>query len=138
MIGVSRASSQYPVTNPHKPIRFQHIGLTAQTSLTSLLKLLALRDLRQTLESLDTDITSMRDTINPPDSPLRGIDGTSSSQPMGDKGKYEDVEDVGKLERLVKAKERTKASLEDKIGWVGLEQARAEEMAEKAPTLVQS
>jgi hypothetical protein len=100
------------------------------------LKLLALRDLRENLTALDRDIASMRDTINPPDSPLRGIDGVIDiTNTNTEQSKYDDIHDVGKLERLVKAREKTRATLEDKIGWVGLEQARAAEMAEKGAAM---
>ena len=105
-----------------KPIRFEHIGLTAQTSITSLLKLIALRDVRASLETLDGEITSLRETINPPGSSM--LDRVEQ-----DKGKYDDIDDVDKLERLVKAKEKTKTSLEGRVGWASLERARAEDLA---------
>ena len=115
------------IANP-QPIRFQHIDLTAQTSLTSLLSLVALRDLRTTLEALDDDIASLRQTINPVrSSPSKDTDGTERETNKG--GKYDQLEDVGKLERLVKAKEKTKLSLEGRVGWAGLEEARAEAVA---------
>jgi hypothetical protein len=117
---------------PQQPSRFQHIGLTAKTSLTALLKLLSLKELREKLEILDSDIAGMRDTLNPPDSPLRGIGDDEVTQPVVEKGKYDDVDDITKLERLVKAREKTRSNLEDKVGWIGMEQARAEEMAAKA------
>ncbi|KAK8869678.1 hypothetical protein IAR55_000246 [Kwoniella newhampshirensis] len=92
------------------PIRFQHIATTVQTSLKSLLHLVQLRDLRTTLEGLDEDIAA-----------LRTIAAFSSSAPSQDDpvqsgGKYDAIDDVAKLERLVKAKEKTKAILESKQG----------------------
>ena len=110
-----------------QPIRFQHIGLTAQTSLTALLKLVALRDVRTILEALDEDIASLRSTLNPPGSPLLSIDGPVALGPQEGTGKYDGIDDVQKLERLVKAREKTKISLEGKVGWAGMEQASLEE-----------
>ena len=95
-----------------QPIRFQHIGLTARTSLISILKLITLRDLREALESLEEEISVLRETITP------------GSKTPHEKGKYDDVDDVGRLERLVKARGRTKSSLEARAGWAGLDQAR--------------
>jgi len=113
-----------------KPVRFQHIGLTAQTSLRSLLKLVTLRDLRTSLDALDDEIASLRQSLHPPSSPLRSINGREHEEAKV--SPYEKVEDIGKLERLVKAREKTRVSLEGKVGWIGLEQARAEDTAEQS------
>ncbi|ORY24978.1 hypothetical protein BCR39DRAFT_454051, partial [Naematelia encephala] len=86
------------------PIRFQHMATTCQTSTTALLKLITLRDLRTALEALDEEIASMRATLNPP--------GTApASQEKPKTGMYDDVMDGAKLQRLVGAREKTKASL---------------------------
>ncbi|KAK4683883.1 hypothetical protein P7C73_g6333, partial [Tremellales sp. Uapishka_1] len=113
------------------PARFQHISLTSRHSLEALLKLQTLTTLRTSLTSLDNEIASLRDTINPPGSPLLSVDpGTDANEPkQTQKGLYDEVEDIPKLERLVKARERTKALLESKVGWIGLEQNRAEDTA---------
>jgi hypothetical protein len=85
----------------------------------------------------------MRNTLNPPGSPLQVVDtglpmssqsqSVGSGTPQGAKeNKYEDITDVIKLERLIKAKEKTRAALEQKVGWVAMEQARAEDAAAKA------
>lgn len=85
---------------------------------------------------MDDEIADMRNTLNPPGSPLQSVDATSTppSQTNGngvpkEKGKYEDITDVARLERLIKAKEKTKASLVQKVAWVAMEQNRAEEEA---------
>ena len=111
-------------------MRFQHIGLTAKTSLLALLKLVSLRDLHSALEILDDEIESLRATINPPDSPLRSIGEVKPEKVRT--GQYDGIEDTAKLERLVKAREKTKTILEGRVGWVGMDQARAEVAAEAA------
>lgn len=93
-----------------------------------------LHDLRQTLEGLDDEIEQLRNTLNPPGSPLQSIDTSSQPNPTssatkGGKGKYEMIDDKARLERLVRAKEKTKESLEGRAGWVGMDQARAEDRA---------
>ena len=107
-----------------------------------------LNDLRQTLEELDGEIEELRETLNPPGSPLQSIDQTpnSSSQTRpqphtggssipnsvtksGGKGKYDTIDDKSRLERLVRAKQKTKESLEGRAGWVGMAQANAEDKA---------
>lgn len=126
-----------------QPIRFQHIGLTSHTSLTSLAKLVILNDLRQTLEVLDGEIEDLRNALNPPGSPLQSIEssqpgngigsGTSSTPnsmtKSGVKGKYDMIDDKSRLERLIRAKQKTKESLEGRAGWVGMDQANAEDKA---------
>lgn len=67
----------------------------------------------------------MRETLNPPSSPLRDIDGEKET-PRKVVG-YEDVKDPVKLKRLITARERTKVTLEQKAAWVGLERSRAVE-----------
>lgn len=124
-----------------QPIRFQHIGLTTNTSLTSLVKLVALRDLRETLESLDHEIDELRQTLNPPGSPLLAVaaDGGSNSNhlagpapPTAERGKYDDIIDKARLERLIVARQKTKASLEGRAGWMAMDQAKAESQAAAA------
>ncbi|WVR05153.1 hypothetical protein IAU60_002165 [Kwoniella sp. DSM 27419] len=90
------------------PIRFQHITTTALTSLRSTIKLNALRDIRTTLEVLDEDIAALR----------ASLPSSGTADPMAsivEKGKYDDVLDEAKLQRLVVARERTKAALEKKL-----------------------
>lgn len=111
----------------HQPVRFQHIGLTAHTSLLALQTSVVLRDLRQTLTDLDKEIADMRDTLNPPSSPLRTVDGDEAPTPA--KVSYEAVTDSAKLRRLVTAREKTRTSLEQKAAWVGLERSKAAEAA---------
>lgn len=59
---------------------------------------------------------------------MKSIDGPGEEEQKEKRGNYDDIGDVGKLERLVRAKEKTKVSLEGRVGWVGMEQARAEEI----------
>ena len=105
-----------------QPIRFQHIGLTVKTSLQALVKLTTLRDLREALEGLDSEIEALRQSINPEATP------TKSSETPG-KGKYDDITDPVKLERLVMAREKTKTALEGRVGWATIEKARGEAQA---------
>ena len=116
-------------------MRFQHIGLTAKTSLHSLQRLTSLRDLRTTLAALDDEINSLRNTFNPNSSSSpQVVDVVGSDESNHDesgkrkekKGKYDDIADIPRLERLVKAKEKTKTALESKTGWVGMDRAREE------------
>ncbi|RSH94017.1 hypothetical protein EHS25_006670 [Saitozyma podzolica] len=111
------------------PIRFQHIGLTASTSIKALLKLVSLRDLRTTLEALDEEIASLRATVSSSDPSQsagdRGVNGKSAPSSGTKVVKYDDIDDVVRLERLVKAKEKTKASLEGRAAWAGMEAAKA-------------
>ncbi|WVN86748.1 uncharacterized protein L203_101920 [Cryptococcus depauperatus CBS 7841] len=92
------------------PIRFQHIATTVQTSFDSLLHKAQLQDLRQILEGLDDEIASLRAAIS--------SSQTSSSKTMdGDnrqKGKYDTIDEVSKLQRLVNAKEKTMIMLTKK------------------------
>ncbi|AAW41885.2 expressed protein [Cryptococcus deneoformans JEC21] len=96
------------------PIRFQHIATTVQTSLKSLIKLVQLRDLRQALDALDEEIASLRarstdlgsSQTGPSPSMVSRNDNKDSRQ-----GKYDSIQDVTKLQRLVSAKEKTVAVL---------------------------
>lgn len=106
-----------------QPIRFQHIGLTAQTSLTSLLKLVSLRDLRAVLVCLEEDIADIRETITPGS---REASAKSGSNNPTEHGQYDDIEDVARLERLIKAREKTKVSLESRVGWAAMDRATEE------------
>ncbi|KAL1413475.1 hypothetical protein Q8F55_001249 [Vanrija albida] len=118
------------------PARFQHISITAKDSLKELQTLVTRRDLRADLDRLDDEIAAMRATLAPPGSPLRSVeDGAVSSQKStdgGSKGKYNDIDDVLRLQRLRQAREKTKANLESRVGWVGLDQSRAEDAAAAA------
>ncbi|KAL0254039.1 hypothetical protein I308_101418 [Cryptococcus tetragattii IND107] len=97
------------------PIRFQHIATTVQTSLKSLLELVQLRDLRQALDVLDEEIASLRATsvnLGSSQTGLRPSMVSSSGDNEGTaQGKYDSIQDVTKLERLVSAKEKTVAVL---------------------------
>ena len=109
------------------PVRFQHIGFTAKTSLQQLLRLTRVRDLRQGLEALDEAIAELRETINGPAEPPDSVNSLGKGATEGKEGsKYDDIADVVKLERLLKAKEKTRKTLEDKVGWAGMESARNE------------
>jgi hypothetical protein len=109
-----------------QPIRFQHIGLTAKTSIQALQKLSTLRDLRQAITDLDSDIESLRASIN--NAPSQG-DGSQGKAQTRAAGKYDDIEDTSRLERLLMAREKTKTVLEGKVGWATVERARAEDPA---------
>ena len=127
--------SMYPIFSADlQPIRFQHIGITANTSLTELKKLVILTDLRTQLASLDDEIDFLRNTINPPASPLRELHSIETPTPSAPtkSTKYEDITDAAKLTRLVKAKEKTKQLLENKAGWAGMNQSKAEDQASEA------
>ncbi|WVW82988.1 hypothetical protein I302_105004 [Kwoniella bestiolae CBS 10118] len=93
------------------PIRFQHITTTVLTSLKSTLKLMTLRDLRTSLGTLDEEIASLRSGL----APSQGEQNPAQNGDSG-KGKYDEIEDEKKLERLVVARERTKDALEKKLG----------------------
>ncbi|XAO22638.1 hypothetical protein I312_101411 [Cryptococcus bacillisporus CA1280] len=97
------------------PIRFQHIATTVQTSLRSLLELVQLRDLRQALDVLDEEIASLRaKSINLGSSqtgPSPSMVSSSDNNRGTAQGKYDSIQDVTKLERLVSAKEKTVAVL---------------------------
>ncbi|KAK1924890.1 hypothetical protein DB88DRAFT_487220 [Papiliotrema laurentii] len=104
------------------PIRFQHIGLTAKTSIQALSKLSTLRDLRLILEGLDADIEALRASINPPTTSA----GASARDKAAQGGKYDEIQDTVKLERLIAAREKTKTALEARVGWATIDQARTE------------
>lgn len=119
MIGVGHPSSVGQPCDAYlaflfQPIRFQHIATTVQTSLKSLIKLVQLRDLRQALDALDEEIASLRATstdlgssqTGPSPSMVSRNDNKDSRQ-----GKYDSIQDVTKLQRLVSAKEKTVAVL---------------------------
>ncbi|KIR32760.1 hypothetical protein I352_04695 [Cryptococcus deuterogattii MMRL2647] len=97
------------------PIRFQHIATTVQTSLKLLLELVQLRDLRQALDVLDEEIASLRaKSINLGSSqtePSPSMVSSSDNNRGIAQGKYDSIQDVTKLERLVSAKEKTVAVL---------------------------
>ncbi|KAL7424122.1 hypothetical protein Q5752_001707 [Cryptotrichosporon argae] len=102
------------------PARFQHIAITAHDSLADLLKLVALRDLRLALVGLDDDIAGLRATV----AAAAGTPTRAGGEAK--RATYDDIGDVGRLERLVAAKEKTRKVLEDKVGWAALEQTRAD------------
>ena len=95
-------------------------------------KLVILTDLRTQLAALDDDITALRETINPPASPLREVTSTESATPASKVNKYDEISDAAKLGRLVTAREKTKQSLESKAGWAAMYQSRAEDEADQA------
>ncbi|ORX39983.1 hypothetical protein BD324DRAFT_607128 [Kockovaella imperatae] len=101
------------------PIRFQHIGLTAKTAVTDLMKLIQLTDLRQALSVLDEEITILRKELVGPSNNTES-NGASTVKAQN----YDEVEDIGRLERLVKARTRTKEALAQKAAWSGLDSAR--------------
>lgn len=80
----------------------------------------------------------MRETLKPPGSPLQSV-ASQIADEDGDPGTtpkpspYDAVMDPVKLRRLVTAREKTKASLEQRVAWVGMEQSGTEE----AMTIVQ-
>lgn len=86
-----------------------------------MVKLTTLRDLREALEGLDSEIEALRESIIPSATPLK-----NGSQRSGGKGKYDEMDDVVKLERLLLAREKTKNALEGRVGWATIEQARIE------------
>lgn len=95
--------------------------MTVKTSLQALVKLTTLKELRDALEGLDSEIEALRQSLNPDATPTK-----RDSQNNGARGKYDDVEDVVKLERLLMAREKTKTALEGKVGWATIEKARTE------------
>ncbi|WWC89931.1 uncharacterized protein L201_004860 [Kwoniella dendrophila CBS 6074] len=95
------------------PQRFQHISTTILTSLKTTLKLVTLRDLRTNLESLDEEINSLRLNIS---SSQNEIGNVNIDIKVQEKGKYDDIEDEKKLERLIVAREKTKEALEKRLG----------------------
>jgi len=92
-------------------------------------------DLRTQLVTLDSDISALRDTINPPTSPLREVDSTGRASPAAmsvTSTTYDGIDDAAKLGRLVKAKEKTKLLLESKAGWAAMAQSNAMDEAARA------
>jgi hypothetical protein len=116
MIGVSLPlTSTLQEVDLWQPIRFQHIGVTSNTSLVELKKLVILTDLRSQLSTLDDEITALRETINPPASPSREVSSSGPASPaLRNAIKYDEINDPAKLGRLVTAREKTKQSLESK------------------------
>lgn len=74
----------------------------------------AVRDLRAQLEALDDEIASLRETLNP---------SAATATPAA-KNSYDDIDDVARLERLVKAREKTRQTLEGRASWAAAEQAK--------------
>lgn len=70
----------------------------------------------------------MRNTLNPPGSPLQVVDAADTPEDTPKPSPYDDVTDVNKLKRLVGAREKTKASLTQRVAWIGMEQSKAEEV----------
>ena len=102
--------------------RFQHIGLTAKTALTALLRLTKLRDYRAALVALDEEITSLREGLQ-----VANGDQNGAQSKEGRKAEvmtYEDVDDLGRLQRLVSAKEKTRSALEKRVSWAGMDASR--------------
>jgi hypothetical protein len=98
--------------------------LTVKTSLQALVKLTTLRDLREALDGLDSEIVTLRESINPSTTPP-----SSALQANNTTGKYDEIDDVVKLERLLLAREKTKTALEGRVGWATIEQARTQAQA---------
>ncbi|WVF72113.1 hypothetical protein IAT40_006925 [Kwoniella sp. CBS 6097] len=130
------------------PIRFQHITTTALTSVKQTLKAMSLRDVRQTLQGLDEEISSLRSALADISAFMNGsgsgndnggeggadAGGESSTASVGkgkvgagvgagsqgpSQGQYDSIDDEAKLQRLVVARERTKAALEKKLASSG-------------------
>ena len=81
------------------------------------------------MESLDDEIEELRVTLktssNPQtESPPEKPSSTAITSANKTKGKYNAVDDKDRLERLVRAKEKTKESLEGRAGWAGMDQAK--------------
>jgi len=125
-----------------QPARFHHIGITAQHSLTELQRLVSLRDLRADLVRLDGEIAALRVAVAAAGSGDGEAGGSGSTAPPAAEGTatptasqsqsrplsqsqtpsqsqtqtYDNIEDIPRLERLVKAREMTKANLEKRVG----------------------
>lgn len=113
-----------------QPARFHHIGITAQHSLTELQRLVSLRDLRADLVRLDGEIAAMRATVATAVSAAgnggNGDGGTlpasipsqslSQAPSQSQQQTYDNIDDISRIERLVKAREMTRANLEKRVG----------------------
>lgn len=82
---------------------------------------MALRDLRADLVRLDGEIDKLRETIA---AGAEGANGATNGDPSSSANgsvpatpskNYNDIEDVPRLERLVRAKEKSKANLEARV-----------------------
>jgi hypothetical protein len=92
----------------------------AHTSSKELVAMVTRRELRAALVGLDDEIAEMRRTIAASQPPETG--GAKALAPPS----YDDIDDIPRLQRLLKAREMTQKSLEKRVGWAALEQARAE------------
>lgn len=89
----------------------------AKHSLTELLDLVSRRDLRAELVQLDSEIEGMRAT-------LASSQDTAAEKMTAEKKTYEDVDDIPRLQRLVKARNSTVQVLQKKVGWAALDSAK--------------
>ena len=87
------------------------MALTTRTALSALQALVTLRDLRTTLTALDEDIDTLRRDLQPASSQNGASGEIDGKPPEGKTGRYDAMEDVEKMARLVVAKEKTKATL---------------------------
>ncbi|GMK58623.1 hypothetical protein CspeluHIS016_0600650 [Cutaneotrichosporon spelunceum] len=101
------------------PVRFTYMATVAHTSSKELVAMLTRRELRAVLVGLDSEISDMRKTIAGPKPPE---EGEKAPVPPS----YDDIDDVERLQRLVKARELTQKSLEKRVGCAALEQSGAE------------
>lgn len=73
---------------------------------------------------LDREIGEMRETIAAAKPPEEGEgDGEREKEKKPATPTYEDVDDIPRLQRLLRAREMTQKALEKKVGWAALEQA---------------
>lgn len=82
------------------------------------------RELRTTIVALDREIGEMRETIAAAKPPEDG-DEEKKDEKKKVPATYEDVDDIPRLQRLLRAREMTQKALEKKVGWAALEQAGA-------------
>ncbi|KLT42507.1 hypothetical protein CC85DRAFT_285415 [Cutaneotrichosporon oleaginosum] len=108
------------------PARFTLIATVAHTSSKELVAMLARRELRTAISALDAEIVEMRATI------VRGEGKETAQEGEGKTAvpTYDDIDDVSRLQRLLRAREMTQKSLEKRVGWAALEIARVQAEAE--------
>ncbi|BEJ14401.1 hypothetical protein CspHIS471_0401680 [Cutaneotrichosporon sp. HIS471] len=104
------------------PVRFTHIATVAHTSSKELVGMLRRRELRSVLVGLDCEISDLRKTIAGSKPPQGEEEGKAPAPPS-----YDDIDDIERLQRLVKAREMTQNSLEKRVGWAALEQTKLPE-----------
>lgn len=81
--------------------------------------LVELRDLRTQLEALDDEIAELRQSLPPSGSAVIPATDIQSSPATlrPTHGQYDAITDKMKLGKLVKAREKTKETLETKLAW---------------------